>query len=90
MYGELTVSISIFQDGQIYRKDREGGIVIERSSGNRALDEAAKQIVSRAAPFGSFAKNMRSTDKDDVWVMTTRFKFTRDNELEAQMQGAPD
>ena len=57
------------------------------TSGNPALDEAAKRIVRRAAPFGAFAKNMRSTDKDDVWVMTTRFKFTRDDALEAEMQG---
>lgn len=87
IYGELTMSISIYQDGSIYPKDRDEGIVIERSSGNQALDDAAKRIVRRAAPFGAFAKNMRSTDRDDVWVMTTRFKFTRDDALEAEMQG---
>lgn len=86
LYGELTMSISIFQDGSIYTKDRDEGIVVERSSGNPALDEAARRIVRRAAPFGAFAKNMRSTDKDDVWVMTTRFKFTREDALEAQLQ----
>ncbi|WP_409482629.1 TonB C-terminal domain-containing protein [Noviherbaspirillum sp. ST 5-3] len=87
LYGELTMSISIFQDGKIYTKDRDEGITVERSSGNPALDEAARRIVRRAAPFGAFAKNMRSADKDDVWVMTTRFKFTRDDALEAQLQG---
>ncbi len=87
IYGELTMSISIFQDGTIYTKDRDQGIVVERSSGNPALDEAARKIVRRAAPFGVFAKNMRSTGKDDVWVMTTRFKFTRENALEAELQG---
>lgn len=87
LYGELTMSISIFQDGSIYRNDRDDGITVERSSGNPALDEAAKRIVRRAAPFGAFAKNMRSSDRDDVWVMTTRFKFTRDDALEAEMQG---
>jgi periplasmic protein TonB len=86
-YGELTISISIFQDGSIYTKDHGEGIVVERSSGNPALDEAAKRIVRRAAPFGAFAKNMRSADKDDVWVMTTRFKFTRDDVLEAELRG---
>lgn len=88
MYGELTLSISIFQDGSIYVKDKDDGIAVERSSGNPALDDAARRIVRRAAPFGVFAKNMRSSDKDDVWVMTTRFKFTRENELEAEMQGS--
>lgn len=87
MYGELTLSISIFQDGSIYVKDKDEGIAVERSSGNPALDDAARRIVRRAAPFGAFAKNMRSSDKEDVWVMTTRFKFTRENELEAEMQG---
>lgn len=87
IYGELTMSISIFQDGKIYTRDRDQGIQVERSSGNPALDEAAKRIVRRAAPFGVFAKNMRSSDKDDVWVMTTRFKFTRDDALEAELHG---
>lgn len=87
LYGELTMSIAIFQDGNIYKTDRDDGITVERTSGNPALDEAAKRIVRRAAPFGAFAKNMRSADRDDVWVMTTRFKFTRDDALEAEMQG---
>ncbi|HZW13504.1 MAG TPA: TonB C-terminal domain-containing protein [Noviherbaspirillum sp.] len=87
LYGELTMSISIYQDGSIYVKDRDDGIMVERSSGNPALDEAARRIVRRAAPFGAFAQNMRSAGKDDVWVMTTRFKFTRDDALEAQLYG---
>ena len=83
LYGELTMSVSIFQDGTIYTKDRDEGIVVERSSGNPALDEAARRIVRRSAPFGAFAKNMRSSGKDDVWILTTRFRFTRDDVLEA-------
>jgi periplasmic protein TonB len=88
LYGRLTVSISIFQDGKIYTTAHDDGITVERSSGNPALDEAAKRIIRRAAPFGAFAKNMRSTDKDDVWVMTTLFDFTRDGALQAELQGA--
>ena len=87
MYGKVTISISIFQDGTIYKADADGGIKIERSSGNPALDQAARRIVQRAAPFGAFAKNMRSADKDDVWEMTTRFDFTREGALQADMQG---
>ena len=86
LYGELTMSISIFQDGKIYTRDRDEGIVIERTSGNPALDEAARRIVRRAAPFGAFDRKMRSSDRDDVWVMTTRFKFTRDEGVEAVLQ----
>jgi protein TonB len=85
LYGELVVYIPIFQDGTLYQKD--GGPRIERSSGNPALDDAALQIVRRAAPFGKFPPNMRSTDKDDLWVIITRFKFTREDKMEADLRG---
>ena len=74
LYGELVVYIPVFQDGSIYEK--EGGPHVERSSGNPALDKAALRIVRRAAPFGKFPANMRSSDKDDLWIVITRFKFT--------------
>jgi protein TonB len=70
------LSIPLYQDGTIYEKD--GGMTVDRSSGNPALDEAAKRIVMRSAPFGKFPSNMRSSDKDDVWVLVTSFRFTRE------------
>ena len=85
MYGELVVYIPIFQDGSIYVKD--GGVRIEKTSGNPALDNAALAIVRRAAPFGRFPPNMLSADKDDLWVIITRFKFTRDEKLETNLRG---
>ncbi|MDO8701317.1 MAG: TonB family protein [Undibacterium sp.] len=85
LYGELIIYIPIFQDGTIYEKD--GGPKVEKSSGNKALDAAALRIVRRAAPFGKFPPNMRSTDKDDLWVVITRFKFTRDQQLETELRG---
>lgn len=85
LYGELIIYIPIFQDGSIYEKD--GGPKVEKSSGNKALDAAALRIVRRAAPFGKFPPNMRSTDKDDLWVVITRFKFTRDQQLETELRG---
>lgn len=84
LYGELVIYIPIFQDGTIYEKD--GGPRVERSSGNPALDHAALHIVRRAAPFGRFPQNMRSNDKDDVWEIITRFRFTRENALEAELR----
>ena len=87
LYGTVTISISIFQDGTIYKVDGNDGITIDRSSGNPALDQAARRIVSRAAPFGAFAKNMRTPNHDDVWVMTTRFDFTREGGLRTNLQG---
>ncbi|MFM9435198.1 periplasmic protein TonB [Janthinobacterium sp. CG_23.3] len=86
MYGELVVYIPIFQDGTIYMKD--GGVRIEKGSGNPALDAAALAIVRRAAPFGRFPPNMLSSDKDDLWVIITRFKFTREEKMEANLTGS--
>ncbi len=86
MYGELLVYIPIYQDGTIYEK--EGGPRIEHSSGNLSLDKAALRIVRRAAaPFGAFPANMRSADKDDLWEVITRFKFTREDGLETELRG---
>jgi protein TonB len=85
LYGQLMLSIPVFQDGTIYEK--EGGIKVERSSGNPALDEAAMRIVRRSAPFGKFPPNMLSSEKDDLWVIITTFKFTRDDKLQADMSG---
>jgi periplasmic protein TonB len=86
LYGELVLSIPIYQDGSIY--DKDGGLTIDKSSGNPALDEAAKRIVRRSAPFGKFPQNMRSVGKDDVWVLVTNFKFTREGGLEANLRGS--
>jgi protein TonB len=84
LYGELVVSIPVFQDGTLYQK--EGGPRIERSSGNPALDRAALEIVRRAAPFGAFPQNMRSAGKDDLWIVITRFTFTREEKVKAELQ----
>jgi len=86
LYGELIVYIPIFQDGSIYEK--EGGPHIEKSSGNAALDKAALRIVRHAAPFGNFPQNMRSSDKDDLWIVITRFKFTHDLDLITELKDA--
>jgi protein TonB len=82
LYGELVVYIPVFQDGTIYAKE---GVRIERSSGNPDLDKAALAIVRQAAPFGKFPPNMLSKDKDDLWVIITTFKFTREEKLEAKL-----
>jgi protein TonB len=85
MYGDMLMSIPVFQDGTIYEK--EGGVRVEQSSGNPALDRAAIAIVKRSAPFDRLPANMRSTGKDDVWEIITRFHFSRNETLKAQMQG---
>ena len=83
LYGELVVYIPVFQDGTIYQQD--GGAQIRQSSGNAALDKAALAIVRRAAPFGRFPPNMLSKGTDDLWVIVTRFKFTREEKMESKL-----
>ena len=85
LYGQLVLSIPIFQDGTIYTKD--GGIHVDKSSGNPLLDAAAVHIVERAGAgsFGKFPPNMLSNEKDDLWVIVTTFKFTREDKLQADM-----
>jgi protein TonB len=85
LYGELVVYIPIYQDGSIYEKD--GGPSVQHSSGTPALDRAALRIVRRSAPFGRIPANLRTGDKDDVWEIVTRFKFTREDALEAELRG---
>jgi protein TonB len=85
LYGELVVYIPVFQDGTIYMQD--GGPRVEQSSGNRALDAAALQIVRRAAPFGGFPANMRTRGKDDLWEVITRFRFTREEKMQTELRG---
>lgn len=80
LYGELIVYIPVFEDGSIY--DKQGGARIERSSGNAVLDQAALAIVRRAAPFGRFPEHMRSSGRDDIWEVITRFRFTHQETLQ--------
>ncbi|MCD6027169.1 MAG: energy transducer TonB [Solimicrobium sp.] len=85
LYGELIVYIPVFQDGTIYQK--EGGPRIEKSSGNAALDAAALRIIERSAPFGRFPQHMRSSDREDLWIVITRFNFTRNADLKTELNG---
>ena len=85
LYGVLLVYVPVMQDGSIY--EQEGGVEVALSSGIRALDEAAKRIVRRSAPFGSFPPEMRKTTKNEVWGMVYRFKFTREEGLETELRG---
>lgn len=85
LYGELLIYLPVYQDGTIYKK--EGGMRVEYSSGVAGLDRAALRIVERSAPFSRFPENMRSRDKDDVWEIILRLKFTREETLEAELRG---
>jgi protein TonB len=58
---------------------------VVRPSNSRALDLQAIAIVRAAAPFGPFTAKMRA--QADQLVITSRFRFTREDGLETTMQG---
>ncbi len=77
LYGELTMNVTVDNRGQVV--DAE----IVRASGQRALDKRALAIVRAAAPFGPFNAAMRK--QADQIVITSRFRFTRDDGLETTL-----
>ncbi len=75
LYGELTMNVTVDTSGRVV--DAE----IVRPSKSRRLDQQAMAIVLAAAPFGPFTQGMR-TQTDQI-VVTSRFRFTREDGLEA-------
>ncbi len=66
--GTLTMDVGIKADGSIY------SIRINQSSGNPALDEAAKKIVRMSAPFAPLPVELQK--ELDVLVITRVWKFS--------------
>ena len=81
LYGELTVIVTVNHNGRVL--DTE---VVE-SSGNRTLDRHAAAIAKSAGPFGNFSPAMRR--QADQILVVSRFKFTRDETLEAAVSTHP-
>ena len=77
LYGELTMNITVDVQGRLLEAD------VVRGSGNPPLDRRAVAIVQAAAPFGRFNSAMR--EQTDQIVVTSRFRFTRDEALEATL-----
>ena len=75
LYGELTMNVTVDASGRVV--DAE----IVRASVSRRLDQQAMAIVLAAAPFGPFTSGMRM--QTDQIVVTSRFRFTREDGLEA-------
>jgi len=71
--GTLTMDVGVNADGSIY------SIRINRSSGNPALDEAAKKIVRMSAPFAPLPLELRK--ELDVLVITRVWKFSDESGL---------
>lgn len=81
LYGELTMNIHVDYRGQVVETD------IVQSSGNTLLDRRAVAIVRASAPFGNFNAAMRKGA--EVLVITSRFRFSREDGLETTVTGQP-
>ena len=74
--GTLTMDVGIKADGSIY------SIRINQSSGNPALDEAAKRIVRMSAPFAPLPVDLLK--ELDVLVITRVWKFSDESGMTAR------
>ena len=77
LYGELTMNVTVDATGRVVEAE------IVRPSKSRRLDQQAVAIVMAAAPFGNFSPAMRA--QADQIVVTSRFRFTRDEGLETSL-----
>ena len=81
LYGELTMNVTVDADGRIVETE------VVRGSGSKILDRRAIAIVMAAAPYGRFtAPMLRNADQ---LVITSRFRFTREENLETTLTAAP-
>lgn len=74
LYGELVMNLTVDAAGRVVETE------IVRPSESRLLDQQAVAIVHAAAPFGPFSSAMLA--QADQIVITSRFRFTRDDGLE--------
>ncbi len=79
MYGELTMNITVDARGRLLDTEVLSG------SGQASLDRQAVAIVRAAAPFGAFTTGMRR--QAEQIVVTSRFRFTRDEGVAATVGG---
>jgi protein TonB len=79
LYGELIMNIHVDYKGRVIETE------IVSPSGNPTLDRRAVAIVQAASPFGNFSQEMLKGA--EVLVITSRFKFTRDEGLETTLAG---
>jgi protein TonB len=81
LYGELTMNVTVDAEGRLVETE------VVRASTSGVLDRRAVAIVRAAAPFGPFSSAMRR--HADQLVITSRFKFTREDGLETSLTASP-
>jgi len=71
--GDLTLTVVLRPNGTVKE------LTIDRSSGNRLLDDAARRIVRLASPYAPFPENIRA--ETDLLYITRTWIFQRGNTL---------
>ncbi len=74
-YGNLVLTVIIKSDGSLDR------VELNRSSGQKVLDDAARRIVEMAAPYSAFPEAVRRDT--DVLEITRTWSFTTSDRLQA-------
>ncbi len=73
LYGQLQMTVSIKPDGSV------DSIEINRSSGHKVLDAAARHIVELGAPYAQFPEDIRK--EVDILSITRTWTFTKEDSL---------
>lgn len=76
LYGQLQLTVSIRADGSVEK------IEINRSSGQKVLDAAARRIVELAGPFAPLPDNIRKDT--DILSITRTWIFTSADQLASE------
>lgn len=76
LYGTLVLSVTIKSDGEVDK------VEINRSSGHKILDDAARRIVFMAGPYAPFPPSIQRDT--DLLEITRSWSFTNSNVLETQ------
>jgi len=81
LYGDLTMIVTVNFDGRVLDTEVVAG------SGDSQLDRRASAIARTAGPFGHFTPAMRK--QADQILVVSRFRFTRDETLQARVSAPP-
>lgn len=73
LYGRLKLTVGIRANGEVE------SVEIDRSSGEKVLDDAARRIVELAAPYSPFPPKL--SERVDILYITRHWTFTRGDQL---------
>lgn len=76
LYGSLVLTVRIQPDGDV------SGVEINRSSGHKILDDAARRIVLMGSPYARFPPDIRKDT--DILEITRTWNFTQGDTLQTK------